>query len=400
MQIWSEAELEFLRKNITKATVTEIYDEFEKEFGDVRSYDSVQKKVKQLRAAFSPGDGEAETDSSEDETVLIPYGDKIVVIPSSTKANLRNERKMWLKEFVEFIRQNPTRNTVIPPVENGGSSLVVALSDLHIGQQNKGYDIEIAKQRLGELPEKLYRAVGMTNIDEVVFLLVGDIVEGENIYPSQAHHIVCSTMDQVEIGAQMVWGVIKKTRDTFKVPVRVVCVQGNHGNSEKGSSEKTNWDNVLYHALKILVSSCGDSKIGFDCDYSEFKLFKVKDKKGLIYHKGVKHNGTPAMREKIAGWVYSKKMNFMVSGHWHEWKVGGWADVTWMANGSLCGPNDLSERMAQEGPARQGYFLVTAGKPLWGFGFIEWKEPVEEINEIPPDPPELQLQDGSDPRKY
>ena len=389
MQIWSEAELEFLRQNITRATTKEIFDAFQNEFSSERSYDSIQKKVKQLRAAFSPGSDEPIEDTTEDETVLIPYGDQIVVIPSSTKANLRTERKVWLKEFVDYIRQHKSEGTVIPPVDNGGSSLVVALSDLHIGQQNRGFDIEVAKKRLGELVERLYKTTGTVKVDEVVLLLVGDIVEGENIYPSQAHHIVCSTMDQVEIGAKIIWDVIHQARETFKVPVRVVCVQGNHGNSEKGSNEKTNWDNVLYHSLKILVNASGDSKIGFECDYSEFKLFTVKDKKGLIYHKGVKHNGTPAMREKIAGWVYSKKMNFMVSGHWHEWKVGGWSDVVWMANGSLCGPNDLAERMAQEGPARQGYFFVTTGRPPWGFGFIEWKEPVEEINEIPPDPPEL-----------
>jgi len=80
----------------------------------------------------------------------------------------------------------------------------------------------------------------------------------------------------------------------------------------------------------------------------------------------------------------------MVSGHYHEWKVGGWAESMWMANGSLCGPNDLSEKIAQEGPARQGYMLVDAGKTPWCFGFIEW--PTEQANnEISSDSTEFQF---------
>jgi predicted phosphodiesterase len=258
----------------------------------------------------------------------------------------------------------------------------MALSDLHFGQHNKGFDIEVAKKRIAELPERLLDATCPTVVDEVVVLMMGDMVEGEDIYPSQAHHLVCSAMEQVEIAAASLWDMIKKMRELFKVPVRVVCCPGNHGRTGYGSHEKSNWDNMLYHALKIVAKEYGDKNIGIDCDYSDFKTFMVKDKKGMIYHHGVKHNGTPAMREKIAGWVYAKEFNFMCSGHWHEWKVGCWAEALWMANGSLCGPNDLSERIAQEGPARQGYFFVSTGRPLWGFSYIEWKN--NTLNEISP----------------
>jgi len=381
MQIWSEAELEFLRKNISKATTKEIYDVFVLEFGEERSYNSVQKKVQALRVAYSTGDSEPAQDLDVEETILIPYGDDVVSIPLATRSNLRSDRKQWLKDFVEYSKQHKPGDVSIKPVATKDSSLVVALSDLHFGQQNKGYDIQIAEKRIGEMPDRLMQAVGMVDIDEVVYLMIGDMVEGEDIYPSQPHHIVCSTMEQVEHATIALWNMIRRTQKLFKVPVRVVCVFGNHGKANAFNSEKTNWDNVLYHSLKIVAHECADPNIGIECDYSEFKTFMVKDQKGMIYHQGVKHNGTPAMREKIAGWVYAKQFNFMVSGHWHEWKVGCWAEAMWMANGSLCGPNDLSERIAQEGPARQGYFLVTAGKPLWGFGYIEFRNEVD--NAVP-----------------
>jgi len=324
----------------------------------------------------------------------------VIPVPENLKKELKAKKKYWLAELVECAAKKKTANVVIPPVSIEGTSLVLQLSDLHIGQQNKFFNLEIAKQRIAELPMRLYEATRPILINEVIIMFIGDIVEGEDIYPTQAHHILCPVIEQVEIGTAILWDLILATQDLFKVPVRVICVSGNHGRASPTVSEKTNWDNVLYHCLKILISERKDKNIGIECDYSEFKTFRVKDKIGLMNHQGVKHAGTPAMREKIAGWVFNKKCDFIASGHWHEWKVGSWQSATFIANGSLCGPNDLSERMAQETPARQGYFLVTTGRPLWGFGFIEWQNESNLEDVIPPDPPEFQCEDGSNTRNH
>ena len=92
----------------------------------------------------------------------------------------------------------------------------------------------------------------------------------------------------------------------------------------------------------------------------------------MLYHHGVKHMGTPAMQLKVAGWFMNKQFDFMLHGHWHEWHVGNWIGKIVVGNGCMCGADELSERIAKEDKARQGFFYVTPGQPLGGFSFVEW----------------------------
>lgn len=374
MSIWNNQEIEYLRQHIGN-TPKEAYDNFVKDFGPHRSYDSVQKKIKILREALSLGDT---TDVSEEAVehelaeIITTPGDPTVQLDPTIKADLKAERKIWLQDFIEEAKKHPVVEVTPPTLTKAGSSLVVQLSDLHIGQQNKHYDLKIAEERIQQIPNLLFQSTMGQNINEVVLMFIGDIVEGEDIFPTQPWHTICPVFDQVELAVKLLWKMILTTQSSFQCPVRCVCVPGNHGKVSVSSSEKTNWDNIVYHSLKLLVSMKQDPNVSIECDYLEFKSFQIKDKRGLINHQGVKHSGTPAMREKLASWVMNKKVDFIASGHWHEWKVGSWQSATFVANGCLCGANDLSERMAQEGPARQGYFLITEGKPLHGFSYMEW----------------------------
>jgi len=380
MQVWNQTELEFLRDNLTLST-KDLYEEFREEFGSNRSYDSIQKKVKKLRDAFDTGDFDSDEDTEQQliEMFSCQKDSHIIApVPPATKI-ANNERK--LKFIKELIEETPKFKMpkAGKPVKSKDSSLVMVLSDTHCGQQNKGFGIQEFKERLAEYPSLVHRQIANHQVDEVVINMVGDMLEGEDIYPTQPWHVVCPTIDQLEIATNVFWEMSLSAREIFDCPVRLVCVPGNHGRTGQTTNEKTNWDNVLYHCLKILVGNTDSKGISIEHSGEPFQRYDVKDRIGLLYHQGVKHTGTPAMREKIAGWVESNQCDFIVSGHYHEWKIGSWHKATVIANGSLCGPNDLSDRMAQNTPARQGFFLVTPNEPLGHFGYIEW----EGRDEIP-----------------
>ncbi|GAF67849.1 unnamed protein product, partial [marine sediment metagenome] len=246
------------------------------------------------------------------------------------------------------------------------------------------FNLEKARERLLSIAPEIHQRMKGHKIDEIALAVVGDTVEGEDIYPTQASHVLCSTIDQVMACAEALWELLVLLRKLFKVPVRVICVPGNHGRAGKTVSEKTNWDNVVYHSIRLLMRHYKDSDLSLECDFNPFRTFVVKDKKGLAYHEGVKHSGTPAMQVKIAGWMFNWECDFMVHGHFHEWKVGDWNGKIIVSNGSLVGPNDLSDRLAKDTPARQAYWLITPGEPLHSFGFVEWEE-----DEIPHNEEEL-----------
>jgi len=121
-----------------------------------------------------------------------------------------------------------------------------------------------------------------------------------------------------------------------------------------------------------MAAMSDDKDIIVNCNFEPFRTFRVKDKIGMAYHHGVKHTGTPSMREKVAGWIASTDFDFMVHGHWHEWHVGNWLGKFVIANGCMCGPDDLAQRMGREDDARQAFFLITPGDPVYGFSFIDW----------------------------
>lgn len=376
MRNWTEEQIDFLRQHLAFNT-KEIYALYQEEFGSGhRSYDSVQKKIKAMREAFDPEEIDQDEEEEVNSRLAELLGEEshlyIPTVTSKMKSILTMRTKAWLEGMIET-----SKKLDFPPpraaVSGQESTLCIALSDLHYGQQTRWYDMAEAHARTLSMATELFQRMKAQKIDEIVVLIVGDTVEGEDIYPTQASHVLCSTIDQVMTCSESLWELLVMLRKLFKVPVRVVAVPGNHGRAGKTVSEKTNWDNVVYHSLRLLMRHYKDSDLSLECDFKEFRTFEVKDRRGLVHHEGVKHSGTPAMQIKIAGWMSAFQCDFMVHGHFHEWKVGDWNGKIIVSNGSMCGPNDLSDRLAKDTPARQGYWLVTPGMPLHSFGFIEWK---------------------------
>ena len=373
MKHWTDEEIEILSQCLELST-KEAYLEFCNRFGSSqRTYDSLQKKVKKLRDAYS---NEPDEDSfEEDIEQLLNPGTLLIQTDLAIKRKENKEKaKLWLEGVVDLAQTEYTTLTHRIAPETQGTSLCLVLSDLHFGKHTKWFDMEEAKKRLLGIPDALAnKTENLTELDEIVIILAGDLVEGEDIYPTQNNHIECSAIEQTQICSESTWEMILKFRALFpKVRIRIETVPGNHGRVSKTANEKTNWDNVVYMILSMIAKKHDDDKIIMNCNFETFRTFMVKDKVGMANHHGVKHTGTSNMREKVAGWITGKQFDFMVHGHWHEWHVGNWLGRFVMGNGCMCGPDDLAEQMGKEDTARQGYFFVTPEEPVWGFGFIEW----------------------------
>ena len=369
---WSGSETTWLAGQLGRST-KEVVAAFNEEFED-RTYDSIQKKVQSLRVALEEVQHEGESEQLFRDHVVSGN----IRLPQVSMAERREARQTtedWLRELVEFSdREMNHIGGVIASraVRSDNTSLVVVLSDTHYGKQTESFNLKVAQHRMRSIPAEIYNAIN-PGIDEVVVVLAGDMIEGEDIYATQNSHIECSVFEQTQICSQSIWETLLLFRQLFKCRVRVETCPGNHGRMSKTANEKSNWDNVVYHTLRVIAGLHGDDEIVINANFSNFMTFQVKDKVGMGYHKGVKHDGTPATQLKIAGWDKAKRFDFMVHGHWHRWHIGNWMGRMVIGNGCMCGPDDLAEEIASEDDARQGYFFVTPGKPLWGFSFVEWR---------------------------
>lgn len=366
---WTIEEISFLRDSVTMPTKA-VYEIFVQRF-PVRTYDSIQKKFKKVREAYEPTDV---------ETAEVNIPATFLLLDDNKARKKKNADKVM--NFLEGVVE-AGRDINVPKVsasQGDKDSLVVVLSDLHFGKRTPWFSLEEASRRLLSIPTDLYKKFQWLEIDEIVVTLVGDLVEGEDIYAGQANDLDCPVIMQVETATKSIWKMLSVFTKLFGKPVKVYSVPGNHGRMSKTASGLTNWDNQICNNL-ALMSGMSDLDIQVEQNLNAFKRFRVKDKVGLLYHHGVKHTSTPATRDKVGGWVMSKEFDFLIHGHWHEWHVGNWLGRMVVGNGCMCGPDDLAERMGKEDYARQAYFLVTPGKPLWGFGYIEWphEEPEDEL---------------------
>lgn len=363
--IWNEEELETL-KSVLHLNTKDIYNEYVENFGPARSYDSVQKKVKALKDLYSEENDfkkVALSDNANDE--LVPLQEF-----SSTTKEFKEVVANWLSEASKELK-----GKVIKPKESNKASLILHLSDNHFGKHTSRYNLEIARERTTTMLARVMTSLGnLDNVDEVVVALVGDEVEGEDIYSNQNGSLECPVIYQAKAAAEAYWQLALNIRKTMgpDVAIRFVTAPGNHGRMSKTANTESNWDNVVYLMLSLLAQENEDLNIDVDLNFGEFKEFVVKDKKLLAYHYGTKHLGTPAMQIKMAGWIISKGIEAVLHGHWHHWGVETYLGIPMIHNGSMCGSDDLAEKMAVEEPPRQAFLLVEKDKPISVFGFVEW----------------------------
>lgn len=256
-------------------------------------------------------------------------------------------------------------------VVSDSESLVVMISDTHIGKHvvdengNSIYNIEIALQRLYQIGEGIKRVISHakcgTNINEIVVTLIGDILDGSDIYKTQAHHQDAHLAIQLKAATQSLWGLIVELSNIEGIEkVRVATVRGNHGRASDSSHEDSNYDNLLYDNLQFCSVLHGDSKISVETQYAAFHVVPVKGHRILLRHEAPLTCDTSAARAKLGGWCEMHgPLSAILSGHYHHVQVSTYAGKYIMRNGSVVGPDNLSERMGVSSEIEQICFGVS-----------------------------------------
>lgn len=211
-------------------------------------------------------------------------------------------------------------------------TVLAVVGDFHYGKKTKTYNTEVAGKKLFEFGDKLEtikKDVG-NSVDKLVVALLGDMVDGTGIYPTQAFH-----QDQTDVTEQisdcndLLVRLLSEQRKIWG-KVDVVTVPGNHGRTSKFNNEASNYDRMLYAALRKDASKFGvkveaeDTKVG-----PWLKPFSVRNHKCLLYHGHSinMYSGVPwyGVKARVLGWNasgLSAEMVFM--GHYHgfgQWNV-------------------------------------------------------------------------------
>jgi hypothetical protein len=276
---------------------------------------------------------------------------------------------------------SPRRATSRSVARNGTpETALVVVSDLQLAKVTPTYNTAICERRMSEYADTIERLVRVQRADHPVnncrVYFLGDIVEGEQIFPGQAHHIDASLFRQVGIdGPRILTGFLKRMESIFP-RVHACGVIGNHGSMGDRAvrrlyNPETNADRLLYHFVRQLTPS-----ITWDIPYlrNERAWYTVDYPHGptgpgyLLFH-GDQLSANPSQwPRRIALWAIGgipdaaqregEKLivpfRYAIFGHWHRCVDIDINEITAYCNGSTESTNTYAqEQLSSMGKPKQ-----------------------------------------------
>lgn len=135
------------------------------------------------------------------------------------------------------------------------------LSDFQMGKRTPTYNSEICAERINLFGDKVIKLTDIQRSDHPVNIAhvhaLGDIVEGEDIFPGQFAELETSLYRQIIDGVEVTADFLRRMLSDFEY-VKFVGVIGNHGRLSKKGGEtynpESNMDRLVYKFTSMLFA--------------------------------------------------------------------------------------------------------------------------------------------------
>lgn len=299
------------------------------------------------------------------------------------KAKARTED---LVEAVYRAARDAASTMTIPPIPQRAADLrkskpevaVCLLADWQRGKVTPEYNSEIAGQRIDRYTEKVVSLIEGERIkhpvDEARIYLLGDLIEGEEIFPGQAHRIDASLYVQIFATAESLARLVRTVAAHVK-EVRVKGVIGNHGSPggpiRRSYHPETNFDAMVYNIARMLVGDAPGVEWSETFTAGERSWYATDDVMGhrwfLFHGDQIKSAsfGIPwyGFSKRLLGWYTSiEPFEYAASGHWHVPVRQTVNAITHWGAGSTESANTFAQEFLASGGQRPSQWLLFAGE--------------------------------------
>lgn len=297
--------------------------------------------------------------------------------------DIRREMVRQILTDIKDQTQSLKKLTLKPyKLKDNGQSLCLLFSDWHFGKLIKTrsgkhiFDTEIAANRVvEEIPTQLENfvanRVSSKNIEEIVLIFAGDIVDNDIIYPTQRLQIDNAVALQFVHAINAIHTFVKKVRLIADkhikkdIPIRLECLVGNHGRAGKDSETPIcSWDTAVYAALDLALRVEGAKNIEVSYSLEDQKVINVRGHRGLIVHHAPPQSESPGAKKKFGGFYEIFDYDFMCYGDLHHWGVSCYNGKPLLMNGSLCGYDEYAISLAVRDDWGQLMWVVTDNEPV------------------------------------
>ena len=250
-------------------------------------------------------------------------------------------------EAARELRVDPPRPHLHPAQPAGAGSpevCIVHATDWQLGKVTPSYSSSVCEERVRTLARK---AIALTQIQErdhpvreCRLYLTGDLVEGEGIFPTQAHLVDAGLYRQLVVhGVRILSNLILDLLGHFD-RIHVVGVIGNHGSIRLASGAadpESNADRMLYKAVELMLNGLPENptplgksgRLTWDIpdgpgERNWFAVDRVGDWGFLLAHGDQIRGGFAGFpfygtAKKAWGWIDAipEPWDYLLIGHWH-----------------------------------------------------------------------------------
>ena len=215
----------------------------------------------------------------------------------------------------------------------GAETAVMLLSDWQLGKRTPSYSSESCEQRIQQLCQKAERLVEIQRadhpVDDLALFQLGDMIEGELIFPGQSYEVDSSLFRQVTVdGPRILAAVVRWGLERFKT-VTVYAVPGNHGaiggRSRRDMHPESNGDRMLYQIVSQIVV---DPRVKWAIAEDWWVIADLGERSRFLLAHGHQirgYNGLPwyGFLKKVLGWASMSRLwpemefDHVAVGHFH-----------------------------------------------------------------------------------
>lgn len=278
----------------------------------------------------------------------------------------------------------PFPKVVAPTLSRKGRKIsetaIILLSDWQLGKVTPSYSSEVCAQRIEQLARKVRLVTDVQRSDHPVtecrVYLLGDLVEGELIFPGQSHLIDASLFHQVMIDGPYILGSFVTSMLSYFDKVKVIGVIGNHGSlggrARRDYHPESNADAMMYEATRQRFQ---EPRLDWVSTVSPgerawFAKDAVGNREWFLFHGDQIKGGQLGFPwygfgKKLSGWVNLYGFDYAASGHFHTPVRGLYAagSIVHWGNGSTESDNTYAaENMAAAGTPNQWLLFQSADR--------------------------------------
>lgn len=322
--------------------------------------------------------------SIADDLAAVPDADHAATVRGLLRRLERAEaRKVELVEAVYKAALDAAALVSIPPVPTPKPSgkgkpevAICLLADWQAGKVTPEYDSARTAERVRRYADKAAKLISLQSrpITEARIYLLGDLLEGEEIFPGQAHRIDASLYTQLFDTAALLAEVVR-TIAAVVPKVKVVGAIGNHGALggpvRRSYHPETNADAMLYNVARMSLRD--EKRVEWPETFvagerAWYATDEVMGKRWFLFHGDQIKSasfGIPwyGFNKRLLGWSTSVvPFQYSASGHWHVPVKMHVNAITHWGAGSTESANTYAQEFLASGGQRPSQALLFAGE--------------------------------------